>query len=237
MENNRPDEIDEILSEAFKKHFKDETLDKAVNELLEESIDELPQRFFRKPLRIAAVIVLAVTLVSGLLFVNDEIRASTWDRFFQWLNERVIFIELQGDPQAAMYAVWQPTYVPDGLHLNLYYISEDEYMPGFTFWYSENEDYFSMTGGFVFFGGTWIYICEYVATRETGIGIEEENMRYFTVENNGILYHITTPLNEKAYLQTTTVFWEKYGFEFQIQGMFVDVYSLINIALSAERIR
>ena len=179
------------------------------------------RNFFYTPVRVAAVFVLAIILVSGLLLFNDDVRANTLGRFVRWFNE-IAILDFGGSDEGSRYDVWFPTYIPNEFSVITYEITE----------YGTNAIYTSEDDGFIIFMAGWMFWIEEGTQVDRGIPLD--NVDYSVVEYNGIEYHIFVALDMEFAAFPVQIYWEFGGFEFQILGT-IDVDTALRMAFSVER--
>ena len=241
MENKKR----EITDEAF-----EQMLSESVNRLHKKEMEEIqPHQFserhnrnmeklfrkkyngyFNQPLKIAAALILIMTIVFSALMFNDDVRAAVLERF-DWLNR--FFVEFQGiDDESARLTTWRPTYSPQGFYVLIDDYHFDEYDSGAVIVYVDNEyGHADPYGKTIFWGKSWIHH-EYAPFE--GFSLPAENMDYSTMENSGITYHIFVSRTDEFMCR---VAWEYGGFAFFVEGMNVDMDLLIKIAKSTDRIQ
>lgn len=238
------DKRQEITDEAF-----EQMLSESVNRLHEKEMSE-PHNFserhkrnmaklFRKkdsgifyqPLKIAAALILVLTIVFSALMFNDDVRAAVLERF-EWLN-RFFVVDFYGvDDEYARLAVWRPTYSPYGFNVLIYDYHFDEYISGAVIVYVDNEyGYADPHGRTIFWNKLWIHH-EYAPFE--GIAAFRENVDYSVMEIGGIAYHVF--ISHTNYIMCRVV-WEYGGFAFNIEGMNVDMDLLLKIAQSTDVIQ
>ena len=213
--------IDTLLAseESEQAHIFSERHEQRMAELFGQEPPRKWRNFFRKLVRVAAAFVLAAILVSGLLLLNDDVRANTLGRFVRWFNE-IAILEFGGSDEGSRYDVWFLTYIPGGFVSQQHDISE----------YGTHSIYTAEDGGFIIFGAGWMFWLEEGTQVDRGMPLD--NVEYTVIEHSGIEYHVFIAFDDTTF--PVQIYWEFGGFEFQILSS-VDVDTALRMAFSIAR--
>lgn len=146
--------------------------------------------------RVAILVVIAVTLVFGLLLTNPTVRAAVKETIIEWFEKFTRFSFNSDSPEEAV-ADWAFGYVPDG-----YALSDNYELGAAKYKVYKNESLGEIT-----------FYCS--SADNTSIGVDNEHSVYQMIYEQGIEYHIYEASSDEY---QSTVLWTRDGYAMRLRS-------------------
>jgi hypothetical protein len=161
--------------------------------------------------RVAAVVLIAVTLLFGLLLTHPEVQAAVQKVFVEWYDTftRFAFPDTQ---VIAPDVEWQLAYVPEGFEQSFYAYSNGD----------TEIEYQNLEGEFI--------RLQVLPTIQASFSVDNENSNYTVKQVDDVEYQVFSASSDEY---VSRILWDKDGYAFMLTST-LTTQEIMEIALSSE---